>query len=86
MHPKSKLKNNTSNYFYIFFYAKHATYISNVILDGNVGGGLDGAGQLGNALPSATTLDLCPDCFAGKVEIGDHRSSHQYQVVIYVID
>ena len=51
-----------------------------IILEGNIGGGIDSSGQLGAALPSATTLDLCPDCFAGKVEIGNHKSFHQYQV------
>ena len=30
-------------------------------------------------MPSSSTLDLCPDCFAGRVEIGNHKSFHNYQ-------
>ena len=54
-------------------------------LDVSLAGGLDssGAGQIGNPLPSASTLDLCPDCFAGRVEIGSHKSFHNYQVLLY---
>ena len=37
--------------------------------------------QIGNPLPSANTLDLCPECFAGRVEIGSHKSSHNYQFI-----
>ena len=44
--------------------------------------GLDsnGTGKISNPLPSASTMDLCPDCFAGRVEIGNHKAFHSYQV------
>ena len=50
-------------------------------VDATIGGSLDASGQTGNAVPSANTLDLCPDCFAGRIEIGNHKSFHNYQVL-----
>ena len=30
---------------------------------------------------SPVSIDLCPDCFAGKVEIGGHEAHHNYQTI-----
>jgi len=32
-------------------------------------------------LNNSPHMDLCPDCFAGKVEIGGHEASHNYRLV-----
>ena len=40
----------------------------------------NGPGKISNSLPSASSMDLCPDCFAGRVEIGNHKAFHSYQV------
>jgi len=41
----------------------------------------NGPGKISNSLPSASSMDLCPDCFAGRVEIGNHKAFHSYQFI-----
>ena len=46
--------------------------------DGSSSG--NGSNGSGNGT-SASSVDLCPDCFAGKVEIGSHEAHHHYQLI-----
>ena len=60
----------------------YKTFIPTNFIDTSATPALDnnGPGKISNSLPSASSMDLCPDCFAGRVEIGNHKAFHSYQV------